>query len=612
MDPSKDNISGKILSDKIGQLLPDKQLKISVDKFQELCNNPSVQPFLKWFCQNVGPDNILSKKEIQLKKNLKETNVWLTGDKLDQALSNALSDHPQVLSKVDKNLNYETELSRECNAEKEAYDEDLKYQSSLNNSFKRLKELELKQEESIEQEEATLEKLEIKHYKAYNDCVHTMEEYDSLLREANLLLQHALNVYSDAAEKRGPVVCWTQVPLNIYLKQLETYNNYLEFYIKKKYPKFGKLFSPNSSSDDEAKSYELSIDLSIESEAEKYQAKLAKALATKTDVEIERATGEATIMRVMEIFNNGDIKIPQTEAQINLEIADLKARRDILLQSNTLLEHKLKDTIDTYAAMTVSEVVVDICESALQHKNKQFKQLQDILYVTRDMGHAHSDLLAILMQLQLDKLLHLRKIAPDAQSILNTIYSQSFKRRELLKKLQAQYSTIASSSPCNKNIYNKLFSKLISGDENSGDLFESSVKQYIEILAENKSLKQQLLEDYFHNKLEKLQSLENQVMIIYNNELNSGPTRSLKFMPNKLVIQFENVLSDVGNNQQDFNQLRKQFKKLMEKINQNSLERDKEILWQRFLADPQTLKQIYDQAQNELNRSHFRNALLNE
>lgn len=34
-------------------------------------------------------------------------------------------------------------------------------------------------------------------------------------------------------------------------------------------------------------------------------------------------------------------------------------------------------------------------------------------------------------------------------------------------------------------------------------------------------------------------------------------------MPNKLVIQFENVLTDVENNQQDFNQIRRKFKKLL-------------------------------------------------
>lgn len=66
MNPAKENITGKVLSDKIGQLLSDQKLKISVDQFQELCNQPSVQPFLKWFCQNVSKDNILSKKEIQL------------------------------------------------------------------------------------------------------------------------------------------------------------------------------------------------------------------------------------------------------------------------------------------------------------------------------------------------------------------------------------------------------------------------------------------------------------------------------------------------------------------------------------------------------------------
>lgn len=33
--------------------------------------------------------------------------------------------------------------------------------------------------------------------------------------------------------QRSRIICWNQVPLDIYVKQIETYNKYLESYIEK-------------------------------------------------------------------------------------------------------------------------------------------------------------------------------------------------------------------------------------------------------------------------------------------------------------------------------------------------------------------------------------------
>lgn len=75
-----------------------------------------------------------------------------------------------------------------------------------------------------------------------------------------------------------------------------------------------------------------------------------------------------------------------------------------------------------------------------------------------------------------------------------------------LQYLQAQYNLIDKSS-CEENIYNKLFSQLVSGDKNPKDSFESSVKQYNGIIAENISLKEDLLENSYNNQLQYLKAM---------------------------------------------------------------------------------------------------------
>lgn len=41
----------------------------------------------------------------------------------------------------------------------------------------------------------------------------------------------------------------------------------------------------------------------------------------------------------------------------------------------------------------------------------------------------------------------------------------------------------------------------------------------------------------------------------------------------------------------------------------DNLERERDILWQKFLADPDALKMKYDEAKEKANKSHFGDAL---
>lgn len=75
------SITGKDLADKVQKLMPEEKLKITPEILNETCQHPSVQPFLKWFIENVGPENILSNEENRmlvyhnLHKNSKKKNI---------------------------------------------------------------------------------------------------------------------------------------------------------------------------------------------------------------------------------------------------------------------------------------------------------------------------------------------------------------------------------------------------------------------------------------------------------------------------------------------------------------------------------------------------------
>lgn len=60
------SITGKILCDKIQNLRSEFSNALTSEVADKICEEPSVQSFLKWFCQNVNHDNVPTKEEIQM------------------------------------------------------------------------------------------------------------------------------------------------------------------------------------------------------------------------------------------------------------------------------------------------------------------------------------------------------------------------------------------------------------------------------------------------------------------------------------------------------------------------------------------------------------------
>ncbi|KAK0181546.1 hypothetical protein PV327_003822 [Microctonus hyperodae] len=604
------SITGKDLADKIKKLMPEQKLKITPEILNETCQHPSVQPFLKWFIENVGPDNILSNEEIQIRKNLQESGAWLKGDELDAALNEAVKDCPELLQLVESNSNSEVEIIKAYESEREGYDADLKDLNTLEDSLKTLQEFEIKINEDIELEESSLEKLRIAENKLYHDCVYLIEEFDSAQRELHEKLQHLLQVYTEAAENRGSIIAWTQVPLELFTKQIETYYNYLMFYIKNEHETLNQ--GTCSDSMQSLMTNDSTSDNDNVQDLMKCQMNLMTSKLCEIEAKAWWLSYKALADKAKEIYNNGDLQIPQTETQINVEKAELTSKRDILEENNRLLMDRLKESVEHYCNTLITKILVENGEARLHRKQSRQVKLEHLLHLTQDMGHAHSDLLTILMQMQLQKLNEIISFVNDARNFSNTDYELASKRTTVMQEVQKKYESIISSSYCNHNVYNKLFTSMVLGTENSSDAFELANKKYNEIINENNQLRNEILSVDMDNRIAKLKLMEKELMTAYNHETNSGLTKSFKIMSEKITTEFENASKNVENAQARVNETRKKLRNFMLKTAQRSLDREKTILWQRFLADPEGLKDIYDEAQRIIDRSYFVNSLDNQ
>lgn len=77
----------------------------------------------------------------------------------------------------------------------------------------------------------------------------------------------------------------------------------------------------------------------------------------------------------------------------------------------------------------------------------------------------------------------------------------------VMQELQKKYESIMSSSYCDQNIYNKLFTSMVFGTENSSDTFELANKKYDEIINENNQLRNEILSVDMDNRIAKLKLL---------------------------------------------------------------------------------------------------------
>lgn len=104
------------------------------------------------------------------------------------------------------------------------------------------------------------------------------------------------------------------------------------------------------------------------------------------------------------------------------------SKRDILTEDITMLEAQLQESVNQYGRLSVTKILLDDGYARLNHKKKRLSNIENLLHLARDKGHAHADFLAILMQIQLQKLNEIIEFVRDARYYLSTEYTRSSKR----------------------------------------------------------------------------------------------------------------------------------------------------------------------------------------
>ncbi|KAF7380397.1 hypothetical protein HZH68_016262 [Vespula germanica] len=598
------SVSGKILHKKIEYLRPDLSTSITSDIFDKICDISTAQPFLEWFCDNVSRANVLSKEELYLKNKLQHTEEWLSGKELDRALEEFTHDNPELLKLIDFEDEDIDETLSEFEMLKDLYKMDEDYVELLKNNILNLKELEFTLEDEIEQEENHFEKEQIELLKAFNDCNVILEKFDEQNRSFFKETEQLLNVYTDAVENKGIPILWIQMSIDLFIKQIKLYNDYLDILIKRQFGLDNQEIEQQHDSD-----YETLMNDSKEKQIYKQTQELATCKLKLTNSKLKEVYAkmhEASCRAMMEcaqfIWNDGNLKIPEQTHLLD-EILELTRRRNFLEENITLLrERQLTEAIEQYVETAIIQVLQQAARARLKRRKIRFGKLKSVLSFTREHGHAHSDLLCILMDMQFHSLKEISEFIGDARHYLATEYSLSSSRCEIMQQQQEEYNAL-QTSVINRNIFNELFISMMSINDISPDALNHALVKYNDLIANNKEKKQVILDTYMNDQINKILLLEKEVLNSYDKEINNGITKSFIPLSYNLNVQYKNTSDQLENIKTNLTTVRNILKEKMR--NNNGLAREKEILWQRFLADPDTLKKHYEETKRMADRSHF-------
>ncbi|XP_076663574.1 HAUS augmin-like complex subunit 3 isoform X2 [Andrena cerasifolii] len=599
------SISGKILHDKVRNLRPDFSSIVTPAVLDKVCEEPSVQPFLKWFCENVTHANVLSDEEVQIKNRLYETNEWLEGPELDRALEEATRNNPDILKTLSFDDADRNNLFAEYEIMKESYKEDANYIHVLQNGIQNLKMLEAQLDEDIEKEEEALDMECIKADKAYIDCSGILKEFDANNREFFNEVESLLNVYADAAENKGLPLLWTQMPLELFIRKIELYDQCLRVHIRRQ---FGNTDKEEQETDPNY------VFLLNDGKASRIDnEKLQKLMLCKTNLinakmevilaRIQEKSNVAMLECAEDIFNLGNLKVPR-QSELKREISLLTRKRDFLEENVCLLqERQLTDAVQQFAELEITKVLKQDACRKLEERRARFEKLKNLRFLAREHGHVRVDLLSILMQMQFRRLKDVSEFVADARHYLTSEYLLSSARYESMQQQQNEYSAIVSSSSKAHNSFNKFLISMISSNGNVCQL-NSELDKYNELIDQNRNKKKLLLETYINSKIYHLQTSESEVNQQYTNELRREPTYNFKLVPYKIETCYNETFDSLQKIQADIMKIRNQMKERM-KTNMG-FEREKDILWQRFLAEPDTLKRMYKEVNQLKKQSCYR------
>ncbi|XP_012163134.3 HAUS augmin-like complex subunit 3 isoform X1 [Bombus terrestris] len=605
------DVSGKVLYDKVRNLRSELSNVVTPEILDKICDKPSLQPFLKWFCENVNNVNVLSNEDVQIKNKLQEMNEWVEGSELDHALEENTKDYPDLLKIIffdDTNIN---DLFAEYEIVKNSYKEDKDYIYTLQNGIKNLKKLEIELDETIEKEEESLGRENIKANRAYEECSLIMKKFDTQNHQFFEEVEFLVNVYADAAENKGRPLLWTQMPLKLFTKTIELYNHYLDVHIKRQ---FGNTSEEEQKTDSNYVSLiNSNKEKTMDNEEKLLELTLCKTNLTNAKIEeilakVQEESYIAMLNYIEDIYNLGDMKVPK-HSELRTEILKVTRKRDFLEENITLLqERQLTEVVQQFSELQITKILKQDAHTRLIRTKNHLEKLRYLRFLAREHGHVHTDLLRMLMEVQFQCLKNVSEFVADAYHYFTTEYSLSSTRCESMQKLQNKYSAIVSS-PKIHNSFHKFFLSMVCSD-NSTHQLNCALQKYNDLIDENKIKKKNLLKTYLNSKVDKLEILENEINLQYSNEVEKGPTHTYKPVSYDIEINHSEALNNIQKIQNDLTKIRNQMKERLKA--DTNLEREKAILWQRFLIDPDTLRKIYKQLKTVTKKSCFDDALKKE
>ncbi|EFN68882.1 hypothetical protein EAG_00678 [Camponotus floridanus] len=596
------SVTGKQLYDKICGLRPDLSSGITSEILSKVCDDPNTQPFLEWFCKNVSNANVLSIEEIKLKNSLQNAGEWLENEALDVALEEATKEYTDLLQLVSIDDTYREDLFVEYETLKESYKDSEEYLQTLKHSTKNLKGIENKLDDDIEEMETILAKEQIETEKAYDDCSVILKEFDKNNSQFSEDVYNLLNIYADAVKNQGNPILWSQMPIDLFIKQVELYNHYLSIYIKKQ-------FENNSKKEQEENLDIFLINDSREKQVDErmYELFLCKTTLTNSRIKdisanVQEESYKAMLQCVQDICNDGILKVPG-DSKLQDEIQTLSMKRDFLEQNVELLrDQQFSEEVVQFAEMETLKILRNDALARLERRKSRLEKLRNLHSLAVKHGHVYVDLLCMLMEMQFCSLREVAEFIADAHHYITTEYKLSSTRCEVMQQQQDEYATVIAQSSNTYNIFNQIFTSMMLDNDTSDKSFSLALKRYDNLMVDNMEKKKFMLETYI-NKIDELQKLEDEVNKDYMAEIQNGPTISFRPISYEISNTYEEISAIIQEIQGDLTRIRNQFKEQMRM--DTNLEREKDILWQRFLAEPDALRMRYEEAKEKANESHF-------
>ncbi|XP_072023242.1 HAUS augmin-like complex subunit 3 [Amphiura filiformis] len=113
---------GKRFLDLINRLGYTQSYDLQAESFDWMFENEAVRPFLDWFCDNVGPSNLLTQQEVKQYNNIVESDEGvLEGAQLEKALQSSTSQTSEEITdeQLDEDITRLTEELQDCRNYKE-------------------------------------------------------------------------------------------------------------------------------------------------------------------------------------------------------------------------------------------------------------------------------------------------------------------------------------------------------------------------------------------------------------------------------------------------------------------------------------------------------------